>query len=896
MVGAKLWIARTLFQFKLFATLVCLVFSQVHTSQPTDQPTSTSVNEESSPLETAHVILCDATKGLQIVTIPSSDASDQTITTKPVGDKPTGSGFPIGIYGGHAIWKGRNQHIYATDLQRGVHRTLVSSPVAKATYSSGHLYYIAKLTKKIKEEERTLTHELTHIDLTTLKSTAICKLAYASEKMLIHGPVFALHASPDGTQVAVSDMRPAKGIHDIMTRVVFAKAGSTKTIQTAYDFRCVITINGGGDSLAVPSFRWVDNATLLFAGYENDGAEFELKGARFMPLGGEPMKISRINAIDGTYEDISQLPKGSRPEFVKGFPVQNNEVVLQLRRQGSYTVNTNSGEVKETKLTANCYNFTNDLKSSQLSFGDTMLQKNRSKIRFYFSPDNRRVAWLSYSDRPQLGFRQDPLNRGTPLYLHDPIHGKRLLYAEPYIFDPDGWEPSVKIAWATESELQPAESLCSIPDVNAPRPQTAKKLSSKPPVTATRPEPRVKRKDSRPAIRDCIDIAIETDKQTYQRHEQISFTLSVKNKSKQKYRFTKKQVTRRRMPFGVTLKNSGGIPYYVFDKTKNEFEGEYLDLVPDQTIEIKRTIEAGKQGIQELSFEFQSYGDWSGRLVATANFEVLESTTPELLQKKFDRLMANCLGTWTGPTGGGLPASNFWQLGSAGEELLVTYLRNCKDPHLQNALCDGLRSSTNESTLDYFENRIATDMEHDRKSVIRCLAGIEWRARYNGKPEIREKAKSLLLAVARHKNAAVRLAAISKIARALGSNTDAFMLEATADKNDKVATVAARYVAVRQKLTLKEWLEFAIDHPTRPTKLALRSFASQLSLDWDFESDFEDLEQEIDTRYVDAIHELIQWCEKNPRTSAVFFDGLRLKALDENTLTREQQQAPIKMP
>lgn len=127
------------------------------------------IRNEDETIPAAQLVLMDQKKGLQIVTFPASDAADQALKTRSVGNKPAGSGFPIGVFGGHLISIYGGQ-LLLTDLSDGTLRSIPSANVKKAAYASGQLYFVSKLA----ENDDQHTHELTHVDLETLVSTSIC--------------------------------------------------------------------------------------------------------------------------------------------------------------------------------------------------------------------------------------------------------------------------------------------------------------------------------------------------------------------------------------------------------------------------------------------------------------------------------------------------------------------------------------------------------------------------------------------------------------------------------------------------------------------------------------------------------------------------------------------------
>ena len=318
------------FRLKLFLA-VGLAFCAISFERSCDA--QATAGNDSSILPAANLILLDK-NGIQIISIPASDAADARIKKRSVPTQRHAYGTPVGVFGGRLLTLyGGNSPGYSptysgklmtVNLKDGTVRVLASN-VVKAKYDSGQLYLVSKLVKKTEEH----THKLTHIDLKTLKSIDICKLR--GESMMMGGPDFALEVAPDGKTVAVSDMKKPVPPDDIMTRVIFAKAGQTETVKTEYCFRSITIGTGAGFFMKAPWFSWHGNDRLLFAGYSTDGSELKLApNVRRIPMGGEAMKISMVQVSDGSVSDLCELPKSSFPEIIST-SVKDHATVYLMR-------------------------------------------------------------------------------------------------------------------------------------------------------------------------------------------------------------------------------------------------------------------------------------------------------------------------------------------------------------------------------------------------------------------------------------------------------------------------------------------------------------------------------------------------------------------------------------
>jgi len=841
---------------------------------------------ESPSLPAAYLVLFEIKKGFQVISIPASDAKDTKPKTRSVPTQRHVYGIPVGVFGGHLLTHYHSSTSYTpiysgklmtVDLSDGTVRVLGSN-VVKAKYASGQIYLISKLGKKTKEH----THKLTHIDLATLNSTEVCKLR--GEEAMMGGPDFALEVSADGKTVAVSDMKkPAHPSDAILARIIFARADNVETVETSYSFRTVTISNGAGHFLKAPEFAWLDNERLLFAGFSTDGSEFKMgRLARRIPMNGEAMKVSVILASDGSVADLCELPKASFPEFV-GMSAAKGCATVHLRRLGLHDLDIATGNIEETASLAwiELADSVRQDATKRFPLNSKEIEELHEQNRLLFAPDGKRLAWFSTDSgvgslsRAFGGDRSD-----DELFLYEPSMGHHLTYKGKVASShATSISPPVPfLVWASESEMRPSTIFDDL--------EILKKVPAK---------TRAARKDTRPHVKDCLEIDIKTDRETYRRHEPVALTISVKNVTDTNYRFKKSRVTQMSKPFGLENKHERGrSAINLFDHDDNELDADFLDLPPGKTVEFERNVEIKETGKQRFEFEVTNWDIWKGSLTSNAHFEVMEETTPELLKQRFDRTMGAFLRRWEKHEGkGSLHSYRLWPLGDEGAELLVSYLNQCKDDRLRNELTDGLRSTLSDSAMEYLEDRLSTNLEHDAYNVVRCISNMVGRAKWKKNNDKYQKARKLLLAAGKHDNPKAKFKVLEDIFRSLPNDVDQFMLETIEDPNDAVATLAARYVAIRQKVPFKKWLEYARNNPNRATKLAANSFANKIASQWDHELDPKEIKSGLDSNYEQAIGKLIKWCERHPRIAANFFDELALRTNGWRPLPAKKQGKPI---
>ncbi len=824
-----------------------------------------------------NLVLIDIEKGFQVISLPEPEAKNSELQIRSVPTKRYPYGRPVGVFGGHllSLNNGRGGYsphfsgkLFATDLNDGTVRVLVSENVVKAKCVSGELYLIAKLPKKTKEH----THKLVHIDLETLQSTDVCNLQ--SDASMMGGPDFSLEVSPDGQTAAVSEMKPVSRLTataDITARVVFAKAGQTETTTTPYEFRAITIGTGAGFFMKAPVFTWLDNSRLLYGGYSTDGSEFfHGKGVRLLPKGGEVKKVSLIQADDGTVSDLCELPKRSFPTFVAA---GKNHATIHLGKIGLHVLNIETGELKEANSVGS-FELERSKKDPKepkpVPLTSEAVAGLHEKGWLLFGPQRQRLAWLSEVSEGSKG-PSGKLNLYHINGRHQLIYKGRVASVSATVIAP----PMTFVAWASAAEMEPSQKLMNLEEFK---------------------KPKIARKDTRPDVNDCLEITIKADKEVYLRHAPVKLVITAKNVTDKTYRFKKNRVESSR-PFQLENKHPRGrSTVHLFDPDENKLEGDFLELPPGETVEFHRTYEVDKTGPQRFELEAINWGIWKGSLKKDVHFKVLEETAPELLKQKFDRILATCLNRWKRTEGKlSIQPSRFWQLGDEGADLLVDFLNQCDNDALKNELTDGLRSSLSDSTVEYLEKRLETDLKIDASNVVRCVASMVSRAKWKRNADKFEKARKLLLAAGKHRNPKAKFAAVLSM-HELPDDLDQFMLETVKDNSDNTATEAARYIAVRQQLPLKSWLEYARNHKNRATELALNSFAKKLASQWSHELDVKDGEPGLKSSYEQTIAKLVEWCEKHPKVAARFFDELSLRSNRYQPLPGNKQGDPIVLP
>lgn len=857
--------------------IAVLVVSEWHQAAPTSSPLA-----DDEPAHLATIINGDE---LILASIPARGADDSTVTTQSLGKRPRfGTDFrTVGAYGGHLV--SLNEHkLIAVDLHSGEVRKISDAPVRNAAMVENDLFFV---TAQSDASNRLGDTALIHIDLATMESSKLCSLAASGDKSgLWNLDDVSIAVSPDGTRVAVTELASSnddqagndQAGNDQAgdppgTRIVVATTdGMVKRPGKVFPNR--MHLGGGLQTLMLaPKLVWAHHDLLIIAAGKN------ADDVRVLLPAGLKQELTSLVFSAENFQYICELPdfhpRLHEPWFSR---TAAGTTMIHLGSLGQYEINWQARYLKESNALAPQYSLVVGDNSVALKYRDELLEPNAAIERIFVSPDGSRVAWLPTDvgplpNGPTIVAVQ---SRRIELKLHDAASGIRTVAVGNF---PRVWQQSQypllnTCVWITPSQLV--------------RDKSFDKLAiSQDSLSANQI-------DSRPDVSESVEIGIVTNKEVYLRHEPLEFKITLKNIENQPIRFETKRLLHGGQPFDIDIKSERTRQRIeLFDDDLDKPREQYLELPPGEIVTLTRTIEVGELGKQQLRLRFQKDATWKGAIKVEAEFEVVDQSTPQLLQAKFDRLIAMCQRQYANSPRHVTP-SVFWSLGSAAESLLIQYLRNCGDGGFRQALASSLAPIASERSLPYLKELLDTDLQYDGTLLVGCLfklseLHVELPLLSSSQPATVPSqwlARQLLFAAGEHSNVDVRQQVVDGLCDVISEEVDQFMLRACADSDVAVATKAARYVAARRQVTLEQWFADAGAEITEPNVLAANSIIAELETTWKPNlpklpsGGAEEIGRDAGKRrqYAAAMQFAEQWCAENPRASDTFFDAIQQKA------------------
>lgn len=811
---------------------------------------------------------------LILADLPARGDGDSSVTTRSLGKSHRfGIDFrALDVYGGHLIALERHALI-AIDLHSGIIRKVSDAPVQNAAMVERNLFFV---TARSENSSPVSDNALMHMDLATMQLSKLCSLAGSDESLLWDCSDVTIAVSPDGTRVAVTEFVSTEddqvGAPPGARLVVATTDGLVKRPEKVFPN---LESWGGGfrGYLLAPRLIWAHHDLLIIAAPENEDRLGEPLHAT------SKLELTSLAFSTETFQGICKLPECNRRSHEPWFwRTATGRTMIHLGSLGQYEINWKARYLKESKMLAPKYSLVAVDNGVALKYGDELLEARAAIERTFVSPDGNRVAWLPTDvgplpNGPTVIVVQD---RQIEMKVHDAACGIRTVDAGKF---PRVWQRSQypflnTCVWITPSQLnrEPSfDNLAISQDL----------LRSKP-------------TDARPEVSESVQVEIATSKKIYSRHEPLKFIITLKNITDQPIRFETKRLLHGAQPFGVDIRSDRTQHSIdLFDEDLNKPEEEFLDLPPNEPVTLLRTTELDGLGKQQLRLRFEEYALWKGAIKVASEFEVVDQSTPQLLQDKFDRLIAKCERQYAKSPRQVTP-SVFWSLGPDGEPLLIEYLRNCDDGLFRQSLARGLAPIATELSLPYLKELLATDLEYDGNLLVDCLFNLSELHRAdttepNNATTTESSdwlARQLLFAAGAHDNVNVRQQVVDKLCNVVNKEVDQFMLRACGDRDPDVAATAARYVAARRMVTLEQWFSDASVEISEPNVVAANSIIAELERTWHPNlpklptGTAAEIRRDAGKRrqYVAAMQHSRQWCIDNPRASKTFFDAAQKKA------------------
>lgn len=868
---AKFSQMRSLLGTAMFVMLLLLFavsfFSEWQQAAPTSNPLAVD--------EPAHLATIINGDQLILASIPARGTDDSTVTTQSLGKSPRfGTDFrTVGAYGGHLIAL-NERNLVAVDLHSAEVRKISDAPIRNAAMVENELFFV---TARSDASIRLGDNALMHIDLATMESSKLCSLAASGDKRSLWNlDDVSIAVSPDGTRVAVTELALAdedQAGDPPGARIVIATTdGIVKRPGKVFPNR--MHLGGGFQPLMLaPKLVWAHHDLLLIAAGTN------ADDVRVLPPAGLKQELTSLVFSAENFQYICELPDFHpslhEPWFSR---TAAGTTMIHLGLLGQYEINWQARYLKESNALAPQYSLVVGDNSVALKYRDELLEPNAAIERIFVSPDGSRVAWLPTDvgplpNGPTIVAVQ---SRRIELKLHDAASGIRTVAVGNF---PPVWQQSQypmlnTCVWITPSQLV--------------RDKSFNKLAISQDSLSANPI------DSRPDVSESVEVGLVTNKEVYLRHEPLEFKITLKNIENQPIQFETKRLLHGGQPFDIDIKSEHTRQRIeLFDDDLNKPREQYLQLPPGEIVTLTRTIEVDELGKQQLRLRFQKDATWKGAIKVESEFKVIDQTTTELLQAKFDRLIAMCQRQYANSPRHVTP-NVFWSLGSAAESLLIQYLRDCDDGILRQALASSLAPIASERSLPYLKQLLDTDLQYDGTLLVGCLfklseLHVELPLLSRSQPATVPSqwlARQLLFAAGEHSNVDVRQQVVDRFCHVVSEEVDQFMLRACADSDVAVATKAARYVAARRQVTLEQWFADAGAAITEPNVVAANSIIAELETTWKPNlpklpsGSAEEIGRDPGKRrqYIAAMQYAEQWSAENPRASDSFFDAIQQQA------------------
>lgn len=814
----------------------------------------------------AHLLTSTPDKGMVLLTIPETSAPDQAVSVHEVHPRWFLSSVarPLGVFKGHLLILQQDM-VAAIDLESGTIRRLTKSNVRNAKYAGGHLHFV---TSK-KDESKKRIYELQHLDLAKMKTAKTCDL------LLNHMASdwnydYSMSVSQDGSRIAIAETQLGQqdeaGTGAARFRFVVCDVVRNIVMRSDYDFPGVSAVTGGyWSTLRPPQSIWSGSDSLVVADERRELIQLRVEDSslkdgilRSETILGLPNLLLAID-MPWFFQDLY----GSPGVIFNG----NNRYSIDLKKEQLIEYSTLS---KDYQLATSV--------GTNTSVGNVTLLHRNKEIDddtlpdrvFASSPNGSRVAWLPAHHQNTRGGIWVPNNGPIKLKIHDSINGTRTIYEGAY-FRFDLWVRAdvPKCIWISDADLVRTDAFDKLPDLE--KENLAQQKT---------------REDVRPTIESAIALTVTTDKNIYQRHEQVHAVLEVKNLQDKPIQFETSRILGGGQELQAKfLARRGRTELNIYDRFDYQPIVKTLTIQPGKSIKLNRNFEVKYLGSQKLCLESTNSNLWKGTATAETEIEVIEETTAELAKQKFDRLMAKCLIQYkAGQKQAG--ASRFWQMGDEATLLLIDYLENCDDEILRESLGKGLTAGKFKTMLPYLKKLMESDLEYESKTLRDLLWRFGNNQFYFGDATFNE-ARKMLFEATQHRNAQVRYMFVKKMSGtfAFDDGIKEVMLRAVKDDDPRVAMIAARHLSIRSELSLANWLREAKKNPTKVNLLAAKSITEELQATWNLDhgtlpSELAALTNDMEVRqqYESTMENWSQWCDKNPRISGSYFLEARAKA------------------
>lgn len=860
--------ARSVLAVVMFVAIVGLPLQVTAQTMParqkgTSRPTGTAAIQSPAPdaSPTAYLLTCLEERELTLFSFPGSGVRGQSPVVRLVGRIDDRWFQPIGVYRGHMLCKVRGG-IHAVDLHTGVVRVLFDKFVLAAFLSNEQLHFVTAVANSDQAGD---AYSLVHLDLATLEQTVLCELQLGGGSGWDAG--FSLAVSPDGRLAAVTESSEKVDRSNLDCRIVVA--GLNTTIKRSeFEFSNLTVLTGAGVYVRSPRLGWADNETIVIA--DHAPSEDQHSAMMGLPIA---MHIRTIKLPALAVSDVLDLPETAYSRTSPALKrLGDSRLVADLGRRGPFLVDLKQNQLREYRELGGGYR----LEGSSLFFDDKLLDANTDSHKV-FPTGKSRIAWLPNALDPVP--RRPP--NGAPygeltLKIHDAAEGQYEVFTGCFHQIVPSLNPYLCV-WINDEDYEHSDVFDQLP-VYEP------------------PEPRIN-VDIRPALAECVSVEVQTDEHTYLRHEPVVATIKVTNLTDKLIRFESKHLLHGGQPFDLEVSVQGSHrKIEVFDDYRNKPNSEFFDLLPGKVKSVDCEFETEETGTHELKLRFQ-HGRWSGRAIVKTEFEVLNEFSGEELQAKFDRLIAFCAQRIEQGTNH-FSSSLFAQLGPEGVPLMIAYLRQCPDAQLRAELERTLAYTETVETLRYIRevaNR-AVRLSQEWKSEDPDLADIKqieaqavasslfnlcsYRSRVQS--ELAKESRKALAEISSSATPEIRRAIVDTFTGVVHDDIDQLMIRAASDSDSAVAVTAARYVAYRQELPLRDWFAWASENPNDVSLHAARSIIAQLEKTW--KVDLGELPNSVsairseEEKWKSTLDNWIRWCDRNQRISLSFFDVDREKA------------------
>lgn len=801
------------------------------------------------------VVRAGESDALVLSTIPSSDAPDQSISTRTLFSEHGISNYGIcGVFRGYLIvlenFNELTTRLLAIELKTGKKKLISDSSCEKALLINHHLYFVIQAESQTSNPDSP-SHSLIKMDLRTGVHQEVCPLACADPKTVWLGNDFSMAATSDGSKVAVAGVAlEGYGINGWECRITVVDSRTGEVTRSPQKFVGPLLQTGARTCQLAPKLFWCDDETLLIASASGSATQ----------------KLFLYRSATQSSEEICNLPMfydhGFDPTFSFG---SDGKILARLGSLGLFEIIVQSKKVKECKDLIGGYSLKQEGGRVSLHVADQELASEIDISRIFLSSDPRQIAWLPVAARNGL-----VLNEPMDLQIYDSSRGARTVMTRtfPYRFLGPKNNLSSVCLWLSDADLDQTSVFNQLGDFSAV------------PVT-----PHV---DTRLAIHEAVDLSLKTDKQMYFLHEPIELTIAIRNLAATPIQLESRWMKQGLQPFNdlLLLSRNEKKEIRFNEGHAGELNDEFVTIAAGQSKEFHLTVESAEIGPHEFQFRFEQYSLWRGHLKANTKFEVTEGgNEAELKRKKFDRLVLQSQREFRNNPSGLHNRERFLPLGSSSLPWLIEYLQKIEDSEYRRYLGCELPAIADETTLPFLKGLLETDLKVDGDMLIQSLWSIYLRGDFATRPV--PETILLLIEAGKHRNFEVRRKAVATLCHCVNEAVDAFMQKAAEDNDAEVALKAARYVAARQQLPLQTWLTEARFTMTPAGLVAARSIVGELEQlsqekhgrlpDGTFDEVIADLSKMAE--YSATLKAWTLYCATHPRTIGEFFEK------DRSTIT-----------